>query len=100
MKFKIKEIVSCRVETRDNKMKAVVSAPTQRPTETKQFEIIATKLPYNDAEYYIYSILIPDDYLGWTINGFHTKHNGVDLKFIGKKFWDITEEYMTKEKKK
>lgn len=100
MKFKVKDIVSCQVETRDNNFKAVVSGPTERPTETKQFEIIGIKPSYPGAECYIYTILVPDDYLGWMVGDFRIKYEDIDPKFKGKKFWDVTEEYMTKEKKK
>lgn len=102
MKFKIKELVLCEVETRKNGTKAVVSRPIgdEIITESKQFQIIAITPVSALSEDKIYTIVLPDDYLGWNINEFHIKHQDVDPKFRGKKFWDVTEEYIEKDIKK
>lgn len=101
MKFKVKEIVSCEVEIRKSGVKAVVYGPIDKTvkTETQQFQVIAARQAYPGSEDNVYTILIPDDFLGWNINAFHIQHYKINPSFNGKRFWDVTEEYMKKDKK-
>lgn len=98
MKFKVGEIVSCEVETRKNGTKAIVSRFIEEEItiEIKQFQIIHIAPCFPESEHNMYTLLIPDDYLGWHINDFHIKHQDIDPKLKGKKFWDLTEEYIEK----
>lgn len=95
MKYKVGDIVSCQVETRKSGTKAVVARHLEEPLpklETKLFEIITINIVAEDL--YSYVILIADDMLGWTISEWHILHQKVDPKFKGKKFYELTEEFI------
>lgn len=57
--------------------------------EVKSFTIISTPNKYNE----FYSIQIDDSILGWYINIFHVSYLNVDKKYLGKKFFDVNENY-------
>jgi hypothetical protein len=71
MPYKIGDLVKCQVESiRDSKR--VVGQVREEDLPVQEFQIIHRFLPYQGCDYYYYSILIPDDYIGWTISRFHT----------------------------
>jgi len=45
-----------------------------------------------------YTIIIDDDIVGWYISKFHVKYNNVDEKYLNKKFYDVTEEFIVRKK--
>jgi len=63
--------------------------------KVKEFEILAiTKWHPDLPDYYI--ILIEDHMVGWTLSNSHVQNNEVDEKHIGKKFYEISEEFIIK----
>jgi len=44
-----------------------------------------------DAFMETYKVIIEQDMPGWDISKFHTKYQEVDEKYLGKRFYDITE---------
>jgi len=40
-----------------------------------------------------YTILIEDNMVGWTIDLTHLEYQGVSKKYLGKKFFDVSEDY-------
>lgn len=97
-KYKVKEQVMCRVETRANNTKAIFSryltADENPKLEDRQFEVIAVKKFCPGSEYHMYTIVIDDDMVGWEIGEFHIQYQKINSKFKGRKFWDLTEEFM------
>lgn len=97
-KYKVKDKVVCQVELRSNNIKAIFSRhllPEETPKfENRQFEIISIQQTYPGSEHNMYTIAIDDDMIGWEISAFHIEHQKVDPKFKGKKFWDLTEEFL------
>lgn len=56
----------------------------------KSFTIIGMPNKYTE----LYTILLDDAILGWTINKFHVDNCGIDKKYLGKKFFDIDNSYI------
>lgn len=61
--------------------------------QEKTFPIV-----YKDEAEQSYIIIIDDDIIGWNINSFHIKHWDVDKKYLGKKFYDIYEQFIVRKK--
>jgi hypothetical protein len=98
IKYKVKDIVLCQVEIRKNGDKAILSRilgpEEQIKLESQQFEIIAINQIYPESLYHMHTILVEDNMIGWIIGKFHTQHYKINQSFYGKKFWDLTEEFM------
>ena len=43
-----------------------------------------------------YSILVEDQMIGWTVDLSHVTYFDVDKKYLGKKFFDVNEDYFVK----
>lgn len=83
--MKIGDFVSCWVKSNPKSI-SLIKTEIQN-----KFEIISLRPIYYESEYNLYMILLPDDFLGWQINKFHIQHQGVDEKFLGKKFYEIAD---------
>lgn len=97
MSPKIGDIVKCQVEM-SGIYKRVVGQVREEDLPIQEFQIINRFLPYQGCEYYFYSIAIPDEFVGWTISKFHTKNQNVKEEFLGKKFFDISDASIIKDK--
>lgn len=88
------EKISCYIETRKNGYKCVSVNKTE---EQAEFEIIGIQPQFPGSEHKLLMILLPDDYWGWSVGTFNTLFQGVNVKFLGKKFYEITEQFIIKE---
>lgn len=97
MKYKVGDMISCNVEIFKNKKRkiSVVEPKKDSEIEVMYFQIISI-----DEVAQSYKILIEPDMSGWDINKFHVKHQRVDDKLIGSKFYDVAESLIVEEKKK
>lgn len=84
MKHKLGDLVSCKVEEKNGQKRISVDKG-----EEKKFEIILV-----DKLRSLYTIAIDDDMVGWTVSQWHVKNAKIDEKFVGKKFYDITEDFI------
>lgn len=90
-------LVTCRIETRPNGRKYVLAREPDSKSILShgEFEII---IVHSKLE--TYTIVLPDDFVGWVIDTFDLNHYHVDNKFFGKRFWDITEEFILEDETK
>lgn len=88
MKYKVGDWVICDVETfSNNKRKLLLTTPKKDSTiEQLSFPIVAV-----DKSMETYKLVIDYDMTGWEISQFHIKYQNVDKKYLGKRFYDITE---------
>lgn len=86
--LKLGDKLSYQVETKSNGFKWLTNSLPEKDSsvEIKEFIIIAV-----DKKHESYYVLLDDDMVGHIISKFHTKHYGVDEKFLGKKFLEIKE---------
>lgn len=91
MKYKVGDWVLCEVETSlDNKRKLyLANLKKDSKLEKLSFPIVAI-----DKNMQTYKIIIEYDMTGWEINHFHIRHQNVDKKSLGKRFYDITETFI------
>ncbi|CAB4196809.1 hypothetical protein UFOVP1290_329 [uncultured Caudovirales phage] len=89
MQYKIGDHVSINVEYEKSGIKRILSRQPLKGSTiiVKIFPIVML----NHLEE-TYSIMIDDDMIGWTISNFHVENNGADKKFVGKKFYDVTDD--------
>lgn len=88
MKYHIGDIVSCNVEVfKDKKRKLSIIAPQ----EDSKIEIMSFPIVAIDEHMQTYKIIIEPDMPGWNISKFHVNHLNVNEKFLGNKFYDISE---------
>lgn len=95
MKYKVGDKVVVRVEVPKEGAKRVLirePKPDSKIVEKTFTIVIKHELEQS------YTIIIDDDMVGWYISVFHVKHNKVDEKYVGKKFYDVTEEFILKKK--
>lgn len=95
MKYKIKTRVVVKVEvpfSGNSKILTKEPAVDSKVIE-KEFIIVAV-----NEQCQLYTIIIDDNMNGWIISQFHIKHCNVNPKYLGKKFYDITEPYVLKAK--
>lgn len=86
-------MVQCNVETRaDGKKYVLTKDPISKKLSSYWFQIVST---HNG----LYKIILPDDYAGWVIGKFHIEYEGVAAGFIGKKFWDVTDQFIVGDQK-
>ena len=88
MKYKIGDMVRCAVEIFSNGKRKLSIV---EPKKDSQIEIMSFPIVYVDNTMQLYKIIIEPDMTGWEISQFHINHYDIDPKFIGKKFYDITE---------
>ncbi len=89
MQYKVGDWVMCKVEIFADKKKklCLFSSPQKDSTiELMSFPIVAI-----DKNAETYKIVIESDMSGWDISQFHIKCQNVDKKYLGKKFYDISE---------
>jgi hypothetical protein len=96
--LKIGDKIICQIETRKSGQQSIFARAlndkeTMPKLEEKEFEIIAIQPLYKGSEHKLYTIAIDDNMLGWTVGKFKIEHQGVDPKFLGKKFWELTESF-------
>lgn len=70
--------------------KMLVPASYRAEHEVKLFTIL--RLPQNNNLNYM--MLIDEDIAGWRIGEFHVIFMGVEAKHLGKKFFDIDQDYI------
>ena len=83
---KVKTIIS-------NGYEKIVTADYSKDFKIKELTILSTPNYYNS----FYSILVEDSMLGWTINQTHIDYNGINKKYLGKKFFDVSPDYFVKD---
>lgn len=91
MKYRVGDIIKCYVYTRPSGMKAVLSNGSIKntKTETDLFQVI-----YIDKTSETYTILVPNNMLGWIISVWHELYMGIPKAFLSCKFWEVTENYI------
>jgi len=85
-----KKNVKIKTATIDNRRKLVPSDYSES-CEIKNYTVLCN--PTESNPYYM--ILIDDDMVGWTVSNFHILHYDLPIKFLGKKFFDVTDRYFT-----
>lgn len=88
MKYHVGDIVSVNVEILKDKNKKISIV---QPREDSEIEIMNFPIVAVDKVFQLYKIMIDQDIYGWYISKFHIKHQDIDAKLIGRKFYDITE---------
>ena len=89
-KYKVGQSINCEIEIRKDKSKRFALNPLEDSEFiTQSFEIIGMNKQFNT-----YKILIDDDIVGWYLSQWHVKYEDIDEKFVGKKFYDIDENYI------
>jgi hypothetical protein len=89
------DIVKVKTAIINNKEKLVFS-DYDGDFQFKLFEIAARTKWHPDLPYY-YIILIEDHMIGWTISKSHVQNNDVDEFHIGRKFYEISEDFIIKD---
>ncbi len=97
-KYKIGDVVQCRIETRPSGIKYIYyfDRESKFPLEEKEVQIIGTQPLYSGATDNHYIILVPDDVTGFMISYFHINNWGIAKTFLNKKFWEIEEKFLLK----
>jgi hypothetical protein len=95
--MKVGDQISCYIDTSKPGCKLISSVKTE---EQEKFEIIRIYPCFPGSDHDFYMILLSDDYRGWKIDKFNTLFQGVDEKYLGKIFYDITEAYFVEKEKK
>ncbi len=88
MKYKVGDLVSVNVEVDKNKKRRL---SIREPQPDSKIEIMNFPIVATDPSMETYKIIIEQDMPGWDISRFHTKYQEVDEKYLGKRFYDITE---------
>lgn len=90
IKYKVGDQVFCKYQ--------ILPSGSKRITNNSNLELSFTILSISkiqDTPYHTFTILLPEDFLGWKVGRFHIEHLNIDPKYLGKKFFDITEAYLT-----
>ena len=94
--MKIGDQVSCYIDIHKSGRKSISAIKTD---QQEKFEIIGIYPCFSGSDHDYYSVLLPDDYLGWKIDKFNILFQKVDEKYLGKIFYDITTAYFVEEEK-
>ena len=97
MDYKVNDIVSVAVEIfKSGKKKISFSAPSEGSViKNMDFPIIGI-----DENMETYKIYVPEDLVSWKVGTFAVLFQGVDKKYLGHNFYDITEAMILGKKKK
>lgn len=101
-KYKVGDLVTCEVETRKNGKRYVLAFDKKVDKKNiveMDFQVILVN-NVAGSEYNTYMIVIPEDIIGWTVNRFHVETAGIAKAFLGKKFWELTEQFIIKKVEK
>ena len=92
MKYKVGDTVSVAIEILDGKKKLLGLRNLAQGSvlEIKDYPIVSI----NEFQG-TYKLIIDDDVQGWIISKFHVQYEHVDNKYLGKKFYDVVELYIT-----
>lgn len=90
--YKVGTSVKVKVSNVDGRKK-VLPKDSEDFFEIKSFEIIAKYLLHKELNPY-YMILIDSDMVGWNISSSHIMYYDIDQKFLGYKFYDVTEDFI------
>lgn len=72
-----------------NNYEKIVHPSFKGETKEKEFLILSCPNDTND----FYTVLVEDHMLGWIIDLTHITYNNINKRFLGKKFFDVNEEY-------
>lgn len=72
-----------------NNYEKIVHPSFKGETKEKEFLILSCPNNYN----LFYTVLVEDHMLGWTIDLTHIDFHNINKKFLGKKFFDVSEDY-------
>lgn len=91
MKFSIGDRISCNVEIRPNNKKYILTRDPQPDCRFNNdtFEVIARSYRTKT-----YTVLVPPEYVGWTIDEFKVRENKALAPYKGKRFWEVHESYV------
>lgn len=97
MKYHVGDLVAIKVKTQKNGRKSIFYGESldikDSALEIKKFQIVGI----NEAMK-AYKIIIDDDITGWQISQFHIDHEGIAKAFLGKRFYDISENHIVETK--
>lgn len=90
----------CAVETRKSGYKHVLNHDPDPSLELTEVpgQIAAIIYDFEGAPP-SYRIIIPDDMAGWIISTWHVLHQKVAAAFVGKKFSDVSEDFIIRKVK-
>lgn len=96
MKYSVHDFILASVEiTKDGRKRFLIGKLKEGSTvEVMDFEIVAI-----DESSQTYK-LITEDIDGWIISKFHLKHQDVDEKYLGRRFYDLSESLVLGKTKK
>lgn len=96
MKYRVGDVLTCNVEHRANGSKAILlGSPREGSTVTEgDFQVLALQETVD-----WYTVLIPDDFIGWRISTFMIVHANVPKVFMNKKFFDVPESCVVRKKR-
>lgn len=90
--FKIGSSVNIKVSNTDGRKK-VLPKDSENFFEIKSFQIIGKYFLHKEMNPY-YMVLIEPDMVGWTVSSSHVMYYDIDPKFLGSKFYDVTEDFV------
>ena len=97
MSYAVNDEILCNVEVCPNGTKRIL---IREPDPLSGIEMMTFTVVAVDEPMGTYKVVIPEDVSGWIISRFHIKFQHVDEKFLGKKFYDITESLILDKVKK
>lgn len=99
-KYVIGDKVVCAIEIRKGGYKYILTHESDPKLGLSEVSVQIVSIHYAyDGACPEYRVIIPDDFVGWQISEFHVIHYKVPSKFIGKHFWDVTEDYIIRKSK-
>jgi hypothetical protein len=91
MKYAVNDWVMCKVENFSNKKRKLCLAS---PKKDSTIEILSFLIVAIDKNMETYKLIIDHDMIGWEINQFHIKRQNVDPKHLGKRFYDVIDDFV------
>lgn len=86
-KIKVGDTIWCQVD-RTKAFPKIIPIITDETIVPEPFKIIH-KYQEGDVDYY--SVVIPDDFVGWTISVWHIERQHISEQYLNKKFFDVSE---------
>jgi hypothetical protein len=95
MKYHVGDLISVKIKVQKNGRKSISygNLSDGSTLEIKKFQVIGLNESMKT-----YKIIIDDDMIGWQISQFHIDHEGVAKAFLGKRFYDISENHVAETK--
>lgn len=89
-KYRAGDQVICNTEIRANGRKYILA---REPDEFSQLNHGTFQIACKNRDE-TYSVVVPEDFVGWTIDEFKVRYQKTAAPFKGKKFFDVKEEFI------